>query len=165
MAVAMRVLDAQVETLLPDGAAGRIALAELHALPGDTPHVETTLAQGALITAVTLPPPPAGQQIYRKVRDRASYAFALVSVAAIIDAGHDAVKGARVAFGGIGAKPWRDEAAEAALAGAPATDKTAEDFADRILADAVGHGGNDFKIPLTRRTLRAVFQQGTSNGI
>jgi xanthine dehydrogenase YagS FAD-binding subunit len=165
MAVAMRVLDAEVETLAPDGGQRKIPLAELHKLPGDTPHIETTLAQGELITAVTLPPPPAGRQIYRKVRDRASYAFALVSVAAIIDAGHDAVKTARFAFGGIGAKPWRDEAAEAALEGAPATDKTAEDFADRILADAVGHGGNDFKIPLTRRTLRAVFEQGNSDGI
>jgi xanthine dehydrogenase YagS FAD-binding subunit len=159
MAVAMRVLDAEVETLAPDGERRKIPLAELHRLPDDTPHIENTLAQGELITAVTLPPAPAGRQIYRKVRDRASYAFALVSVAAIIDVRHDAVKRARVAFGGIGAKPWRDEVAEAALEGAPATGKTADDFAGRILADAVGHGGNDFKIPLTRRIARAVFEQ------
>jgi xanthine dehydrogenase YagS FAD-binding subunit len=159
MAVAMRVLDAEVETQMPDGGSRTLPLAALHALPGDTPHIETTLAQGELITAVILPPPPPGRQIYRKVRDRASYAFALVSVAAILAVGHDALKGARLAFGGIGAKPWRDESAEAALEGAPATDKTAGDFADRLLENAVGHGGNNFKIPLTRRTIRAVFEQ------
>jgi xanthine dehydrogenase YagS FAD-binding subunit len=159
MAVAMRVLDAQVETLMADGEQRTMALAGLHALPENTPHIETTLAPGELITAVTLPPPPAGKQIYRKVRDRASYAFALVSVAAIIDVAHDAVKAARFAFGGIGAKPWRDEAAEAALEGAPATDMTAGNFSERILADAVGHGANNFKIPLTRRTIRALFEQ------
>jgi xanthine dehydrogenase YagS FAD-binding subunit len=159
MAVAMRVLDAEVETINPAGEARRFALAELHTLPGDTPDIETTLAQGEMITAVVLPPTPPGKQIYRKVRDRASYAFALVSVAAIIDVAHDSIKSARFAFGGLAPKPWRDEAAEAVLADAPATDKTVGDFSDALLENAVGHGGNDFKIPLTRRTLRAVLAQ------
>jgi xanthine dehydrogenase YagS FAD-binding subunit len=167
MAVAMRVLDAVVETVKPDGSARNIPIAELHKLPGDTPHIETTLAHGELITAVTLPPPPPGRQIYRKVRDRASYAFAMVSVAAILDIEGDRLKSGRIAFGGIGAKPWRAEAAEAALQDEAANGATAERFSDEILAGAVGHGSNDFKIPLTRRTVRAVFSQaqGASHGV
>jgi xanthine dehydrogenase YagS FAD-binding subunit len=159
MAVAMRVLDAQVETVKPDGATRTIPIAELHELPGDTPHIETSLAHGELITAVTLPPPPPGRQIYRKVRDRASYAFAMVSVAAVLDVQGDRVKSGKIAFGGIGAKPWRAEPAEAALADAPADAATADRFSDEILANAAGHGHNDFKIPLTRRTVRAVLSQ------
>jgi len=159
MAVAMRALDAELETINPDGSTRRFPVAELHTLPGDTPHIENTLAQGELITSVTLPPPPPGKQIYRKVRDRASYAFALISVAAIIDIAHESIKSARFAFGGVAPKPWRAEADEAALADAPATDKTAFDFSDAILESAIGHGGNDFKIPLTRRTIRAVLSQ------
>jgi xanthine dehydrogenase YagS FAD-binding subunit len=167
MAVAMRVLDAVVETVKPDGSTRNIPIAELHKLPGDTPHIETTLAHGELITAVTLPPPPPGRQIYRKVRDRASYAFAMVSVAAILDIEGDRLKSGRIAFGGIGAKPWRAEAAEAALQDEAANGATAERFSDEILAGAVGHGSNDFKIPLTRRTVRAVFSQaqGASHGV
>jgi xanthine dehydrogenase YagS FAD-binding subunit len=167
MAVAMRVLDAVVETVKPDGSARNIPIAELHKLPGDTPHIETTLAHGELITAVTLPPPPPGRQIYRKVRDRASYAFAMVSVAAILDIEGDRLKSGRIAFGGIGAKPWRAEAAEAALQDEAANGATAERFSDEILAGAVGHGSNDFKIPLTRRTVRAVLSQaqGASHGV
>jgi xanthine dehydrogenase YagS FAD-binding subunit len=159
MAVAMRALDAEIETINPDGATRRFPVAALHTLPGDTPHIENTLANGELITSVTLPPPPAGRQIYRKVRDRASYAFALISVAAIIDIAHDSIKSARFAFGGVAPKPWRAEAAEAALADAPATDQSAFDFSDALLETAIGHGGNDFKIPLTRRTIRAVLSQ------
>ena len=146
MAVAMRLLDAVVETLRADGTTREIPLAELHLLPGDTPDRETTLAPGELITAVTLPPPPAGQQVYRKIRDRASYAFALVSVAAIIDE----KGGAKMAFGGIGAKPWRVETADGLQDG--------DEIADAVLAEAVGHGANDFKIPLTRRAIRAVLR-------
>jgi xanthine dehydrogenase YagS FAD-binding subunit len=159
MAVAMRVLDAEIETINPAGETRRFGMQELHLLPGDTPYIETTLAQGEMITAAVLPPPPPGKQIYRKVRDRASYAFALVSVAAIVDIAHDSIKSARFAFGGLAPKPWRDEAAEVALTEAPASDKTAHDFSDAILENAKGHGGNDFKIPLTRRTLRAVLAQ------
>ena len=111
MAVAMRALDATVETVQPDGATRTIPIAEFHRLPGDTPHIETTLQPGELITAVTLPKPVGGRQIYRKVRDRASYAFALVSVAAIVQ--RDGT--GRVALGGVAHKPWRVEAAEAEM--------------------------------------------------
>jgi xanthine dehydrogenase YagS FAD-binding subunit len=158
MAVAMRVLDAVVETVKPDGTQRDIPIAELHALPGETPHVETVLEHGELITAVRLPPPPPGRQIYRKVRDRASYAFAMVSVAAILDIENNEVSAGKMAFGGIGAKPWRDEGAESALQGGAAD---CGRFADRILENAVGHGDNDFKIPLTRRTIHAVIAQAT----
>ncbi len=108
MAVAMRALDATVETMRPDGATRTIPIADFHRLPGDTPQVETALAAGELITAVTLPKPVGGTQIYHKVRDRASYAFALVSVAAIVQ--RDGT--GRVAVGGVAHKPWRVEAAE-----------------------------------------------------
>jgi xanthine dehydrogenase YagS FAD-binding subunit len=155
MAVAMRVLDAVVETVKPDGASRSIKLADLHTLPGETPHIETELAHGELITAVTLPPAPLGRQIYRKVRDRASYAFAMVSVAAILDIENGKVKTGRMAFGGIGAKPWRNEAAESKIAGDTAG------FADELLREAVGRGANDFKIPLTRRTINAVLSDAT----
>jgi xanthine dehydrogenase YagS FAD-binding subunit len=153
MAVAMLALGAVVETVKPDGESRRIKLADLHSLPGETPHVETVLDHGELITAVTLPPPPPGKQIYRKVRDRASYAFAMVSVAAILDIQNGKVKSGQMAFGGIGAKPWRDEHAEQKLSGGHAA------FADELLAQAAGHGDNDFKIPLTRRTIKAVLAQ------
>src|SRR3954464_9382264 len=108
MAIAMRALDAVVETVRPEGATRRIPIAEFHRLPGDTPHIETMLIPGELITAVTLPRPVGGKHIYRKVRDRASYAFALVSVGAVVQpdgTGH-------VALGGVAHKPWRIEAAE-----------------------------------------------------
>lgn len=158
MAVAMRALDAVVETVTADGTAREIPIADLHTLPGDTPQIETVLAHGELITAVRLPPPPPGRQIYRKVRDRASYAFAMVSVAAILDVQKGEVATGIMAFGGIGTKPWRDEAAEDVLRGS-ASDSGA--FAGRILVDAVGHGANDFKIPLTRRLIHAVVAQAT----
>jgi xanthine dehydrogenase YagS FAD-binding subunit len=146
MAVAMRVLDAVVETVQADGTERAIPVSDLHRLPGDTPAQESVLSHGELIKAVVLPPAPAGKQIYRKVRDRASYAFALVSVAAVIS--EDG--GATMAFGGIGAKPWRVEAADGLRDG--------DDIADAVLAGAVGRGANDFKIPLTRRTIRAVLR-------
>src|SRR4051812_40559861 len=111
MAVAMRVLDARVETVRPDGSARSIPIAEFHRLPGDTPHIETALASGELITAVALPKPVGGTQLYRKVRDRASYAFALVSVAAIVQRDGTGA----VALGGVAHKPWRIEAAEREL--------------------------------------------------
>ena len=111
MAVAMRALDATVETVRPDGAARAIPIADFHRLPGDTPHIETALEPGELITAVTLPQPLGGTHVYRKVRDRASYAFALVSVAAIVQRDGSG----RVALGGVAHKPWRVEAAEAEL--------------------------------------------------
>src|SRR5580704_14587891 len=117
MAVAMTALDARVETIASDGAIRTIPIDALYRAPGDTPDIETVLAPGELIRSVVLPPPPAGRQIYRKVRDRASYAFALVSVAAIIADANNRVRTARVAFGGLSYKPWRSTDAERTLAG------------------------------------------------
>jgi xanthine dehydrogenase YagS FAD-binding subunit len=119
------------------------------------------LRPGELITAVVLPPPPPGVQIYRKVRDRASYAFALVSVAAIVDAADGTVRAARIAFGGLAPKPWRVPAAEQGLAGARAGAAAFDAAADAALEGAHGYGGNDFKIVLARRTLHAVLAQAT----
>jgi xanthine dehydrogenase YagS FAD-binding subunit len=161
MAVAMRALDATVETVNAGGATRTIPIADFHRLPGTTPQVETTLASGEMITAVTLPPPLPGVQIYRKVRDRASYAFALVSVAAIIDSASGRIRSARLAFGGMALKPWRVPAAEAALAGASANTGSFRVAADSVLDGAHGYGSNDFKIPLVRRTLHAVLTQAT----
>ncbi len=158
MNVAMRALDAHVETIGADGAARTIAIADFHRLPGDTPQIETALKRGEIITAVTLPKPIGGTHIYRKVRDRASYAFATVSVAAVIAAGQDGKPtSARLAFGGLAHKPWRVAEAEAALVRTGSADAAA----DAVLKGARGYGTNDFKIPLTRRTLRAVVAQAT----
>ena len=159
MAVAMRALDAEVETLLADGTVRRVPLAEFHRLPGDTPQVETVLRPGELITAVTLPPPLPGVQLYRKVRDRASYAFAVVSVAAVIDIHEGRIRSARMAFGGLAHKPWRVEQAEAALVGRAPDEAAGRIAADAVLAGARGYGHNDFKIPLTRRVIQAALEQ------
>jgi xanthine dehydrogenase YagS FAD-binding subunit len=161
MAVAMRALDAKVETINGKGEEREIPIAEFHRLPGNTPQIETTLKSGELITSVTLPPPPPGLQLYRKVRDRASYAFALVSVAAIVDATGGRIRSARVAFGGLALKPWRNPRAEQKLAGSPANASTFNAAASEVLEEARGYGGNDFKIPLTRRTLHAVLSDLT----
>ena len=161
MAVAMRTLDATVETVNAEGATRNIPIAEFHRLPGKTPQIETTVQAGEVITAVTLPPPPPGVQIYRKVRDRASYAFALVSVAAIVDASGGHIRSARFAFGGVATKPWRVPAAEAKLAGAAANAGSFDSAATVALDGAHGHGSNDFKIPLARRTLHAVLAEAT----
>jgi len=152
MAVAMRALDAMVETVRPDGTTRAIPIAEFHRLPGDIPHVETTLEPGELITAVTLPPPLGGQQIYRKVRDRASYAFALVSVAAVIQ--QDGT--GRVAVGGVAHKPWRLEAAEADLPRGPRV------VTEQLLAGAKPTHDNAFKVSLVERTLGAVISEARS---
>ena len=157
MAVAMRLLDARVETVLPSGQKRVIPIADFHRLPGTTPQVETNLQLGELITAVTLPPPLPGRHIYRKVRDRASYAFAVVSVAAVLDVANGRIRSARLAFGGLAHQPWRVAAAEALLAGSSVSDVSAQAAADAVLAGARSHGHNDFKIPLVRRTLRTVL--------
>lgn len=147
MAVAMRALDASVETMRPDGSRRVIPIADFHKLPGATPHVETALRPGELITAVKLPSPVGGRHIYHKVRDRASYAFALVSVAAIVQ--RDGT--GRVALGGVAHKPWRVEAAERELPrGAKATTTV-------LLADARPTEQNAFKVTLVERTLEAVL--------
>ncbi len=149
MAVAMRVLDASVETVTPDGAARVIPIADLHRLPGDTPQVETTLKPGEFITAVTLPKPVGGRQTYRKVRDRASYAFALISVAAV----QGADGRSRFAFGGLAHKPWRVEAAEAHA------DRGAKAVAEGVLAGARTTAQNAFKLALVERTLGGVMTE------
>jgi xanthine dehydrogenase YagS FAD-binding subunit len=149
MAVAMRALDAVVETVRPDGQTRRIPIADFHRLPGDTPHVETTLTAGELITAVSLPKPVPGVHIYHKVRDRASYAFALVSVAAIVPANGRG----RVAVGGIAPKPWRLDAADAAMP------EGSQAIASHLLADAHPTSDNAFKIPLVERTIAAALDE------
>jgi xanthine dehydrogenase YagS FAD-binding subunit len=161
MAVAMRALDAKVETIDREGQARVIPIAEFHRLPGKTPEIETNLKSGEIITAVTLPPPPSGVQVYRKVRDRASYAFALVSVAAIVDSTRGKIRLARLAFGGLAHKPWRVPQAEEKLADAAANTAAFNAAADAVLDGARGFGGNDFKIPLTRRTLHSVLAETT----
>lgn len=152
MAVAMRVLDATVETVQPNGRTRKIKIKDFHRLPGTTPHIETSLQTGELITAVTLPNPIGGTHVYHKVRDRASYAFALVSVAAVIQPDG---KG-RVAFGGVAHKPWRVEAAEADLPNG------ASAFAAKAFADAVPTPENAFKRTLAERTLAGVLSETRS---
>ncbi|KAF2391780.1 FAD binding domain-containing protein [Pseudomonas frederiksbergensis] len=149
MAVAMRVLDAQVETVRPDGTTRLIPIADLHRLPGNTPNIETTLGAHELITAVTLPAPLGGTHIYQKVRDRASYAFALISVAAVIQ--NDG--SGRVALGGVAHKPWRVEAAESAMS------QGAKAVTAQLLADATPTDQNAFKLTLAERTLASVMTQ------
>jgi len=149
MAVAMRLLDATVETVRPDGSTRTIPIAEFHRLPGHTPHIETALSPGELITAVILAKPLGGKHFYRKVRDRASFAFALVSVAAIVQRDGSG----RVALGGVAHKPWRLESADAQMArGAGAV--TAE-----LLAGAKPTEQNSFKISLVERTLASVLTE------
>ncbi|WP_108660056.1 FAD binding domain-containing protein [Acuticoccus kandeliae] len=147
MAVAMRVLDATVETTDAEGATRSIPIADFHALPGDTPQVENALEPGEIITAVTLPAPIGGRHAYHKVRDRASYAFALVSVAAVVQSDGSG----RVALGGVAPKPWRVEGAEAALP------EGASAAMAGILAEANPTEHNAFKVALAERTLAAVL--------
>lgn len=159
MAVALAALGAEVEIAGPTPR--RVPLADFHRLPGDTPHVETVLKPGEAITAVRLPAPAGGRQAYRKVRDRASYAFALVSVAAIVGMEGGRIAHVALAFGGVAHKPWRDEAVEAALTGQSPSPALFARAADLLLAGAKGQGDNDFKIPLLRRTLVAVLHEVT----
>ena len=149
MAVAMRALDAVVETVKPDGTARAIPVADFHRLWGDTPHIETALEPGEMITHVRLPAPLGGRHFYHKVRDRRSYAYALVSVAAVIQPDGTG----RVAFGGVAPKPWRSAAADAQLPnGAAAVVRTA-------FADARPTEQNAFKIPLAERTLAGILAE------
>jgi xanthine dehydrogenase YagS FAD-binding subunit len=161
MAVAMRALDARIETVSADGRSRAIPIEEFYRLPGVTPSVETSLRAGEIITSVTLPPPPPGLQIYRKVRDRASYAFALVSVAAVVATSLGRVRSACLAFGGLAPEPWRVGRGEESLVDRAANASSFNAAADAVLEGARGYGGNDFKIPLARRTLHAVLAQAT----
>ncbi|HWF78188.1 MAG TPA: FAD binding domain-containing protein [Caulobacteraceae bacterium] len=147
MAVALAALDAAVETVAPAGRTRTIPIDALHRLPGETPHVETSLEPGELVTAVVLPPPPEGRQEYRKVRDRASYAGGLFSLA---------LAGGRLALGAVALKPWRATQAEAALAAGA----TPAEAADAELAAARGTGRNAFKITLARRVVVDALEGG-----
>ncbi len=157
MCVALVALDATVHL---ESKAGKrsLPLADLHRLPGDTPHVETGLQPGELITAIEIPPCPAGANSgYRKVRDRASYAFALISVAAVLRIDGGAIADIRLALGGVAAKPWRATRAEAVLRGRPAGRASFLEAADAELADAAPLQGNAFKIPLVRNTIASLL--------
>jgi xanthine dehydrogenase YagS FAD-binding subunit len=149
MAVALRALDTTIETVRPDGSTRSISIAEFHRLPGDRPDVDTVLEPGELITAVVLPKPLGGKQIYHKVRDRASYAFALVSVGAVVQPDGTG----RVALGGVAHKPWRVEAADAEMP------RGAKAVTARLLADARTTPDNSFKLRLVERTLAAVLAE------
>ncbi len=151
MAVAMTALGARIETLSPSGATRTFGIAELYLAPGATPHLETELAPGELITAVSLPPPPAGGQVYRKVRDRASYAGGLASVAAA---------GGQVALGMVAYKPWRAGQAEVALAAGA----TAGEAIARELDGASALGRNDFKVALVARLAAAALGEAKGQG-
>nr|WP_289143871.1 hypothetical protein [uncultured Halomonas sp.] len=135
-----------------------MALDDFYRLPGDRPDRETTLQPGDLITGVTLPAPVAGRQQYRKVRDRASYAFALVSVAAALDMEDGRIADVRLALGGVAHKPWRATRAEAALRGQPADGATFARAAEAELAEAQPLRDNAFKVELARRTMVAVLE-------
>jgi len=145
MAVALSALEARVETISSAGATRTLALDDLHLLPGDAPHLETGLGHGELVTAVVLSPAPQGRQQYRKVRDRASFAGGLFSLA---------LAGDRLALGAVALKPWRARKAEAALAAGAAP----ADAADAELADARPSGRNAFKITLARRVIAAALE-------
>jgi xanthine dehydrogenase YagS FAD-binding subunit len=161
MCVALAALDAVVH-LRSASSERTVALCDLHRLPEDRPDIETVLEPGELITAVTLPAANvAAHSTYRKVRDRSSYAFALVSVAAVLESDGDTIADVRLALGGVAPKPWRAWRAEEALRGRPATEATFLAAADAELADARPLAGNAFKIELARRTLVAVLKQLT----
>ena len=161
MCVALAALRATVVVQGPSGGERRIAMADFHRLPGDAPQFDTTLGAGELITAVELPPPVPGfaaASHYLKVRDRASYAFALVSVAAALDIRGGTVRDAALALGGIAHKPWRVPAAEQALVGRPLDERSAAAAAELLLAGAKPLADNAFKIELARRSIARALQ-------
>jgi xanthine dehydrogenase YagS FAD-binding subunit len=160
MCVALAALDAIVHVRSSSGER-TVTLCDLHRLPDDRPDIETVLDPGELITAVQLPPAKLAAQTYRKVRDRSSYAFALVSVAAALELDGDTIADVRLALGGVATKPWRARCAEEALRGRPAIESSFLAAADAELADARPLAGNAFKVDLARRTLTAVLQQLT----
>ncbi len=162
MAVGLAALGAEVEIRAPSGDLRTLPVTQLYALPGNRPDIETHLNEGEIITAVILPAPRAGtQQTYRKVRDRASYAFALVSVAAVVAMDGDTIAEASLAFGGVAPRPWTDASVNAVLAGAKAENATFERAAAQLVPDAAPHEETDFKRPLLRRTLIATLREAT----
>ncbi|RYF04668.1 MAG: xanthine dehydrogenase family protein subunit M [Oxalobacteraceae bacterium] len=155
MCVALRALDATVHVKSSNGGERAIPFAEFHRLPGDTPHIDTNLQPGELITHITLPDAArfVDHSAYVKVRDRLSYAFALVSVAAALDLDGGTIRAARIALGGVAHKPWRVEEAEQQLVGKTAGDAAFEAAADRILEGARGYGQNAFKLTLAKNAI------------
>jgi xanthine dehydrogenase YagS FAD-binding subunit len=164
MAVAMAALHAEIEMQTPAGLSRKMPIAELHRLPGQNPERDTTLARGELITAILLPPPPAGRQTYRKVRDRASYAFALVSVAAIVDTADGKIRDARLALGGVAHKPWVPKEAERELVGAAADAGSYEAAARAATREARTYPHNEFKVPLTERLVARTLSDLATGG-
>src|SRR5437764_2202864 len=163
MCVAMAALEA---TIHMQGAKGSraIPIADFHLLPGDTPNRETVMEPGDLITHVTLPPPVAGsKQVYLKLRDRASYEFALASAAVVLTTASGNIVRARIALGGVGTKPWRSSQAEAVLVGKPANDSTFRQAAEAALRDAKPQSENKFKIELAKRCLMHAFRMATAS--
>lgn len=163
MAVAMRALDAKVVTKLADGSSRTLSLDELYRLPKDTPNIETNLQSGELISHIILPPPVSGLHTYDKVRDRASYAFALVSLAAIIDVDDDGnLTTVQLAFGGIGVMPWRNTAVEALLTSSKGEREAVIQAAELLLNDAKTTEKNAFKVPLTKRLIIQAIERAIS---
>jgi len=160
MAVALAALDAWVEIDSPSGRRS-VALREFHRLPNGIAHRDNVLEPGEIITAITLPAPVRGRQIYRKVRERSSYAFALVSVALVLRMDAGRIAAAQLAFGGLAHKPWTDPRVAEALVGQKPSPALFDRAADLLLSGAQGQGENDFKIPLARRTLAAVLHDAT----
>jgi xanthine dehydrogenase YagS FAD-binding subunit len=164
LCVALAALDTTVHTVGPNGARA-IPFDGFHRLPGDTPHVETVLSADELITAVEIAPlASARRSVYRKLRDRSSYAFALVSVAAVLEVGHGVITTVRLALGGVAHAPWRAARAEQVLLGAPATSETFGRAAEVELAGAVGRRHNTFKIELAKRAIVAALEELASHG-
>jgi xanthine dehydrogenase YagS FAD-binding subunit len=161
MAVAMAALDAQVEIAGSSAKSRMVAVRDFHRCPGDTPELDNILQPGELVVAVHLPAPVGGTQLYRKVRERSSYAFALCSVAAIVDVKRGKIARADLAFGSIAAKPWFDERLSQLLVGEQASMALFEKAAKLLIEEARGVGDNDYKIPLVRRTLIATLCEAT----
>ncbi|MGB3808252.1 MAG: xanthine dehydrogenase family protein subunit M [Erythrobacter sp.] len=165
MAVALSALGATVQIASADGGERSVSVRDFHLLPGDTPWRDNVLQPGEVIIAVMLPPPVEGRQSYRKVRERSSYAFALVSVAAIVAMEGDTIARADLAFGGLAHKPWHDPRLSDLLTGKAPSAALFDEAADLLLQEARGYGENDFKIPLARRTLAAVLAEATETEI
>ncbi|WP_345149995.1 FAD binding domain-containing protein, partial [Nonomuraea rubra] len=158
MAVALAALDAQVHVTGPGGDR-IIPMPGLHRLPGEEPERDTVLSPGDLITSIELPPAPPGASLYRKVRERASFAFALASIAAVLDVRDGSVAGCRLALGGVAHAPWRAERAERALIGGPATGEAFLQAAEAELEQARPLPRNAFKVPLARNLIVATLEE------
>src|SRR6516164_1099739 len=163
MCVALAALEATVHIHGPKGPRA-VAFADFHLVPGNTPHRETALEPGDLITHVTLPPPITGsKQVYLKLRDRASYEFALASAAVVLTIASGKITRARIALGGVGTKPWRSPEAEAAVTGKPANDAIFRQGAEAALRNAKPQSENKFKIELAKRCLMHALRMATAS--